>query len=418
MTSSNSAAPAEGGTEGRPSALLVLVEILTQWWKLIAGSVLVCGIAAGVAAFLIHPQFKSVTAVFPSQPADLFGASEGVSGLVKSLTPKGIPGLSANTELDRYLAILKSGRVVGDVIKKFDLVKVYDITSYPAEMTAKKLMENTEFVEEPEGDLTIAVYDEDPQRAADMANFFVEDLNITNTELQSQNARANRAFIEERYNKNIQDIDAAQESLRVFQKRYGVIALPQQTEATIKAGAEIAAQLALKEVQLNVARRTLADDNPAVQQLRIEMQELRRKISEMNTAEAAPGELNIFVPFASIPDLGSTYLRLYREGEMQYKILQFIAPLYEQARVEERRQTPSVIVLDRAGPAERKSRPKRLPIIIGGMLVGLIGSLGFIALARRWRMEKERDSPLYFAVGRLAAVLRTDLRRPFGRSSR
>jgi uncharacterized protein involved in exopolysaccharide biosynthesis len=399
--------------------LLVLVEILTQWWKFIVGSVLFCGIASIVAAFIIPPQFKSVTTVFPSQPADLFGASEGVSGLVKSLTPRGIPGLSANTELDRYVAILKSGHVISDVINKFDLVKVYDITSYPGEKTAKRLMDNTEFVQEPEGDLTITVFDEDPQRAADMANFFVEDLNRTNTELLSQNARGNRVFIEERYSKNLQDIAASQESLRVFQKRYGVIALPQQTEATIKAGAEIAAQLALKEVQLSVARRTLSEDNPAVQQIRIEMEELRRKITEMNRTEGGTqGEMKIFVPFASIPDLGSAYLHLFREQEMQYKILQFIAPLYEQAKVEERRQTPSVIVLDKAYPAERKSRPKRAPIVLGGMLVGLVGSLGFIAVTRRWRMEKERDTRLYHAMGQLLAVLRSDLRRPFGRSPR
>lgn len=68
--------------------------------------------------------------------------------------------------------------------------------------------------------------------------------------------------------------------------------------------------------------------------------------------------MNVFVPFSKMPDLGGEYIRRFREVEIQYKILQFITPLYEQAKVEEKRQTPSVLILDKAGPAERKSKPK------------------------------------------------------------
>ncbi len=68
--------------------------------------------------------------------------------------------------------------------------------------------------------------------------------------------------------------------------------------------------------------------------------------------------MNVFVPFSKMPDLGGEYIRKFRDVEIQYKILQFITPLYEQAKVEERRQTPSVLILDKAFPAERKSKPK------------------------------------------------------------
>jgi uncharacterized protein involved in exopolysaccharide biosynthesis len=59
-----------------------------------------------------------------------------------------------------------------------------------------------------------------------------------------------------------------------------------------------------------------------------------------------------------MPDLGGEYIRRFRGVEIQYKILQFITPLYEQAKVEEKRQTPSVLILDNAVPAERKAKPK------------------------------------------------------------
>jgi uncharacterized protein involved in exopolysaccharide biosynthesis len=322
---------------------------------------------------LLSPKwYKSTASVFPAEKADLFGL-EGISSLAKNFSPaRALSALGGNPELDRYMAILKSGRVLGAVIEKFALARVYEISSYINEKTTKELLNNTEFTVESEGNLTITVYDKDPQRAADMANFFVEMLNKTNSELQALNARGNRQFIEERHKKNMVDLAAAEDSLRVFQKRYGIIAMPEQTEASIKAAAEITAQLALKEVHVGVLRRTQSTDNPAVVAGQIEIDELRNKLSQMGSSGAGIGkEMKVFVPFNKVPDLGMEYLRRYRDVEIQYKILQFITPLYEQAKVEERRQTPSVIVLDKAGPAERKAKPK---VSLYG-LIALVSSL-------------------------------------------
>lgn len=87
--------------------------------------------------------------------------------------------------------------------------------------------------------------------------------------------------------------------------------------------------------------------------------------------------MKVFVPFSRVPDLGVEYVRRFRDVEIQYKILQFITPLYEQAKVEERRQTPSVIVLDKAYPAERKAKPKASLwsglAFIGSLLLSLVG---------------------------------------------
>ena len=376
-------------TEEQPSkatsnavTLLDLLEVFTRYRRFIVWFVLVCTIVTTTVALLMPKWYKSTASVFPAEKADLFGALEGVSSLVKSFSPAGaLSSLTGNQETDRYLAILKSGTVLNAVIQKFDLVRVYDITSYPREKTVKQLLSNVDFTVEAEGNLTITVYDKDPQRAADMANFFVELLNETNTELQAQNARGNRQFVEERYKKNLVDLASAEDSLRVFQKRHGIIAMPEQTEASIKAAAEISAQLALKEVEVGVLRRTQSTDNPAVMAGQIEVDELKNKLSQMGTVGANVGkDMKVFIPFREVPDLGMEYLRRYRDVEIQYKILQFITPLYEQAKVEERRQTPSVIVLDKAAPAERKSKPKASLWGLIGLVVSLLLSILVIFL--------------------------------------
>jgi uncharacterized protein involved in exopolysaccharide biosynthesis len=380
-------------TEAAPAErILRTVSVLVKYRKLIAWCVVIVTVGTAVATFFMPKWYKSTASVFPAEKADLFGALEGVSSLMRNFSSPGraLSSLSGTSETDRYVAILKSATVLGAVIQKFDLVNVYDITSYPMEKTAKELLSNVEFTVETEGNLTVTVFDKDPQRAADMANFFVEMLNKTNSELQVQNARGNRMFVEERYNKNMVDLARAEDSLKAFQQRYGIIALPEQTEATIKAAAEIWGQVALKEVQAGILRRTQSPDNPALVNAEIEIQELRSKMSEMDRGTfGRAGEMKVFVPFSKVPELGTEYVRRFRDVEIQYKILQFITPLFEQAKVEERRQTPSVLVLDRAGPAERKAKPKVMLYTLTAFLVSFLFSIAGVFSAEWLRSVRD-----------------------------
>ena len=394
-------------TQTPASSLLDFLSVITKYRKFISRFILFVTVITTVIALLLPKWYKSTASVFPAEKADLLGGLEGIASLAKSFSPaKALTSLSGNAETDRYIAILKSSTVLNAVIQKFDLVHIYDITSYPGEKTAEELLSNVEFIVETEGNLTITVFDKDPQRAADMANYFVEMLNKKNTELQVQNAHGNRQFIEERYKKNLSDLAAAEDSLKAFQKKYGVIAMPEQVEASIKALAEITGQLAIKEVQANVLRRTQSLDNPTLMATQIEIDEIRNKLSQMNSGtKFSKNEMNVFVPFSKMPDLGGEYIRRFRDVEIQYKILQFITPLYEQAKVEERRQTPSVLILDKAGPAERKSKPKVSLYALTALIVSLLLSL-FIVFVREAiaKLQSNKQEEL----NNLLTMLRSD----------
>lgn len=395
------------GTYTPGSVLLDFLAVLTKYRKFISRFVLSTTVIVTIVAFTSPKWYKSTASVFPAEKAELLGALEGISSLAKNLSPaRALSALGSNPEADRYMAILKSGKVLGAVIERFKLDSVYEITNYKAEKTGKALLGNTEFTVEEEGTITISVYDRDPHRAADMANFFVEMLNRTNTELQVQNAQGNREFIEQRYKKNLTDLAAAEDSLKAFQKRYGIIALPEQTEASIKAAAEITAQLSLKEIQAAVLRRTQSLDHPSVIAVQIEIDELHKKLSQMNSGgQFAAGDMRVFVPFSKVPDLGGEYIRRYRDVEIQYKILQFITPLYEQAKVEEKRQTPSVLVLDRAGPAERKSKPK---VTLYAWIALVVSSLLSLLVVFAAELIEKLKTGQPERVGAIVSTLRSD----------
>jgi uncharacterized protein involved in exopolysaccharide biosynthesis len=340
--------------------------------------------SATIYALLSPKWYKASASILPAEQPDYFGVFGGLSSLVKSFSPtKGLAALTGTTELDRYMAILKSSTMVNDVIRKFNLRKEYELEDTYYEKVVKAFLSNLEIEVLDEGNLLVSVHDKDPQKAADMANYMVEKLNEINTQLSVTNARANREFIEKRYVENISDINQLETDMKDFQEKYGLIALPEQLESTVKAMSDIYADLVQKEVALNVIRRTYGDNSPLLNQLEIEVEELEKKFNTINAGtELSDNEVNLIIPFKKAPFLSNKYLKIYKDLEIQYKILEFVQPMYEQAKVEEVRNTPSVLILDKAGAPELKASPK-------GSIYFLIAFLSssFIALLIIFTLE-------------------------------
>jgi len=70
------------------------------------------------------------------------------------------------------------------------------------------------------------------------------------------------------------------------------------------------------------------------------------------------------VPFARLPKISLEYARLLRNLKVQEAIYELLTQQYEQAKIMEAKDTPTVQILDKASPPERKSFPKRGIIII------------------------------------------------------
>jgi len=316
--------------------------------------------SATLLALLSPKWYKASASVLPAEQTDFLGALGGLSSLVKGFTPsKGLAALTGSTELDRYIAILKSSTLADNVIKEFNLTKEYDLEGDYYEKVVKEFTSNLDIEVQDEGNLLVSVYDKNPQRAADIANYMVGKLNEINTRLSVTNAKANREFVEKRYFENKNDIDDLENQMKDFQEKYGVVAVPEQLESTVKAMSEIYADLVKKEVALNVIQKTYGANSPMLNQLEIEVEELKSKINKINAGtEVSKDGINLLIPFKKAPDLAYKYLKIYKDLEIQYKILEFVQPMYEQAKVEEVRNTPSVLILDKAGPPERKAKPK------------------------------------------------------------
>lgn len=302
-----------------------------------------------------------------------------VSSLAKQFAPLVGGGETQIGSGFSYLAILNSRDAMARVVRKFDLTAVYSIGDSSVDKAIKRLRSNTDFQIDKYGAVVVKVFDESPVRAAGMANYFVSILNEINGSLSSEDARNLRMVIEARYLKNISDLENAEDSMKVFQQRYGVFSLPDQAKASVVAGAELESQLILAQVRLSVLDKQLSAGSPEIETLRQQIEAIRQKIGDLRSGKDMGGGDNpgVLLPFKEMPGRAMQYVDLYRDVEIQSKLLELIYPMYEQAKLEEARETPTVLVLDRAVPPEKKARPLRALIVLSALVLGFALSVLF-----------------------------------------
>ena len=359
--------------------------------------VFIITVSVTLYALLAPKWYKSTTSVLPAEKTDFLSAISGLSSLVKNFSPtKGLAALTGNSDFDQYIAILKSSTMIADIINRFDLQKEYNLENDYKYKVADEFNSNLEIEVQEEGDLTLSIYDKNPKKAADIANYMIDKLNSINTALSSANAKANREFIEKRYMENVKDINKLETDMKDFQQKYGVVAVPEQLESTVKAMSQIYADLAHKEVAANIIKRTYGADSPILNRADIEVQELQKKINKLNAGnDSSQNGINLLIPFKKAPELANKYLKIYRDLEIQYKILEFVQPLYEQAKVEEVRNSPSVLVLDIAIPAERKSKPRGTLYALLSFILSFGAGLFFVFTKEIFNKFKVSNSDKY-----------------------
>ena len=284
-----------------------------------------------------------------------------------------LPGAPA-TPTDIFNAMLKSRIMADEVIRRFNLLEHYDKkTMHDARLVLEAA---TRIVVTKEKVIKVTVEDKDPQLASEIANFYVSNLDRLNQTLSVSKARENRKFIEQRVTETKQDLVKLEEALKEFQTQNRTVAIEAQSKAMIEATATIQAQIMAQEVQLQVMGTYLATDHPEIGRLKSSLSELRKQLQIMESGKSGkdrqPGD-RLRPAITSVPALALEYGRLTRDLKVHETLYALLIAQYEQAKLAEARDTPTVQVLDPAIPAERKSRPKiALNVLIAAIFSLLI----------------------------------------------
>ncbi|GIV57340.1 MAG: polysaccharide chain length determinant protein [Rhodothermaceae bacterium] len=361
---------------------------LYRWRRFIAGVTGVVAVLSVVISLLLPNWYRAQTRLLLPESSS-GGLASALLGNLSSAARSLIGGTGG--DYTRYLAILSSRTVFDNVIDRFDLIRVYELedSETPRYAARKALAENVAFVIDDEYEfLSVEVLDTDPERAAAMANFFVEELNRLNAELSAQSAGLFRQYVEARYEEAARTRAALLDSLEAFQRRYGVFDLQAQTTAYFTQLADLRAEALQLEIQYEALREQLGPENPQVRRLATLVEAARRKYQDA----LAGREQVLPVPRGEAPRMARRYAELEMERIIQERILELVAPLLEQARFEEQRQVEAVQVVDPAVPPERKAKPKRSILCIAATLSAFILAVVFVLVYTWW----QRRHP-YFA---------------------
>jgi len=342
------------------------LNLLIRWRGFILKCTLIVAVFSVVISLLLPNLYKATVSILPPKESNTLNAG-AASSLLRSITSTARIGTMLQGQgLYNYLAILKSRSAMEVVVRRFDLFTVYDIPDTLMESAVKTLIGNVEFEIEPEEYLTITVFDRSPQRAADMANAFAETLNAISIELATRNAGSNREFLEKQVESTRSILRWKEDSLKAYQERSGTMIILDERASGMAAIAEIYAAKTMKEVELAIIERTVSSDNGLVDRMKVELDELNKKV-------------------ATIPETGVQSMRLLREVLIHQKLLEFLVPLYEQAKIDEQKEVPVLLVLDRAVPAERKSGPKRSIIVLSAVITAFLASIGWALIVERYQ---------------------------------
>ena len=213
------------------------------------------------------------------------------------------------------------------------------------------------------------------QLCADITNTFVSELDELNKKMNVERASFHREFIEKRYLHNINELHTAEDKLKEFQETNNLVSINDQTEAVIESASIIKRKIILDQIQLEIYKDAFNPEHSKLEQLKKEIEEFKFKLNELEN-----GSINelpddkLFLTISDIPDLGLTHLRLQRELEIQTELFKFLTMEYEEAKIEEAKDIPTVQVLDIAKVPERKSKPRRVLLVISILLVCFIGN--------------------------------------------
>ncbi len=393
-----------------------LLATIVQRRKIIYINVISVALISLIISLLMPKWYKSEAIVLPPMSDSFsFGLGGALGEIAGSmLGPSGYELPMLATRADVYETILKSRRVAEEAVAKFDLNRVYKSDNIDLAVRAFRKHVKTEVGRD--GSLKVSFEaKKDPRLAADVANYMVTILDQINQTTSQSKAKNSRLFIEERLTETKKALADAESALKTFQEKNNTLSLPEQTRVSVESAAELMAELTSLRIQLGVMNKDMSPSHAAVVELKNRIQQIDKVLREMKQGSAGKtggsvGMDEFLLPLEKVPDLGLQFARLYREVKIQEAIFELLTQQYEQARIREMENTPTLQVLQMATPPILKSRPKRAIVILVSVLFAFIVSLLVILVQDYFSRMREEHRGTFEKYAWVAEQLKRDLR--------
>lgn len=340
--------------ENRGFDILDYFVLLVKWRKFLLITLISVFVLSYLTIYFFVPEeFESQTLIIPTGSET---SMSGIAGVMKNLKdlPFGLGGTSKTAETDLYITILNSRTTLEKMVKKFNLMQDYDLKSM--EKTIKKLAKNIDAGLTKENAFRISVRANSPQKAADMANYLLSLLNETVIKMNVSKSRDNREFLETRYNEIKTRLRNAEDSLQLFQQSSGMLEAKEQPKLILNAYSKLQGEVMSKQLELAITEKIVSKDSPQLNLLKTQLNEYEAELAKMKSRGE---DKDLLLSLNSLPEKTKDYIRHYRNVEIFNSILEFIVPMYEQAKFEEQKNIPVMQIVDYPSIPEKRVYPLR-----------------------------------------------------------
>ena len=349
--------------------ILDLFIALARHKKLVIFTPIVTGALALAVSLYMTPIFSSTAKIMPPQQQQ----STGVTAMLGQLgglagAAGGIAGLKNPNDL--YVGLLESRTISDNLITRLKLKDYYKRKTMDE---TRQVLANSVDIEsgKKDGLISIKVTDEQPQFAADLANAYVDELAKLTEKLAISEASQRRLFFEKQLEETKKQLEDAEVALKATQEKTGIILPDGQIQAIIGGIAQLKGMVAAKEVQLNSMRTFAASQNPDLLRTQEELRGMQAQLAKLEK-DRPSSKGDFMVPLGKIPEAGVEYVRSLRNVKYYETIFEMLAKQYELAKIDEAKQSSSIQLLDKAVPAEKKSKPRRAFITLAGIFFGFV----------------------------------------------
>lgn len=364
-------------------------------------------LASAIFAFLIPNSYESSVSIMPPESMNNSGAMLAV--LASKASPElaamagGLMGMRGSGAL--FAALFRSRSVQDSVVDRLDLQKIYH--SRYKEDARRRLNNQTDVNEDRKsGVISLTVTDKSPQRARDIAQAYVEELNRLVSQVSTSSARRERIFIEQRLSTVRVNLEDAEKQFGAFASKNSTLDIKEQTKAMVESAGLLQGQLIAAESELQSLEQIYTSNNVRVRSLQARVDELKRQLQKLEGTDAslAPGSSmsggtqsdQAYPPIRKLPLLGVEWADLYRRTKIQETVYELLNQQYELARIQEAKEIPTINVVDPASLPERKSSPHRVLIILALTLLSVVGAAVWIVGSEYWQHIDPQDPNKHF----------------------
>ncbi len=202
--------------ENKPASLESgnLLVMLYKWRKPIIIATLAAAIVSAAVSFTIKERFKSTVVLFAEQQHS-FGAQ-----LLEFIQKEDLLTYGEEEDAERLMEVITSNQVIHRVIESFDLWRVYGIDKTQVgsnSLISRVYQDNVSARLTKFGSIEVAVLDEDPVRARDMANYIAAYSDSVANKMRSERAQQAYEYADTSLREYEAFINSREDSLHALQ---------------------------------------------------------------------------------------------------------------------------------------------------------------------------------------------------------